>query len=362
MTDDAMHPPIKVGFVLLSPSRAPIPSTRIAVLNMFPLLREAGFAPHIVFEPEQGSQTPNVDGLLPELVAQRYDVIVFQKVHGASVEALAHGLREAGIKTVFALCDVVDVPMAQATDMTVIVTDYLKSLYPAALQHKIRVVHDGIEHPEVIKQDWGSHRGSAAAPLRAVLVTSAEMLRLPVLPALPPWLEVTIVGRYAASPLARLRSARWTYQQLPRHQRLPLLRFLFNRRIRCVPWHPERVYDAMREADIGIIPIERMPVHAPGTPAPDWKVKSENRLTMKMAIGLPVIATPIPSYEPAVQQGVNAYLAETPADWLACLKSLRDPAARAAMGQAARESALRRYSMQEQARLLSTALKELVGK
>src|SRR5450830_70825 len=241
MTDDAMHPPIKVGFVLLSPSRAPIPSTRIAVLNMFPLLREAGFAPHIVFEPEQGSQTPNVDGLLPELVAQRYDVIVFQKVHGASVEALAHGLREAGIKTVFALCDVVDVPMAQATDMTVIVTDYLKSLYPAALQHKIRVVHDGIEHPEVIKQDWGSHRGSAAAPLRAVLVTSAEMLRLPVLPALPPWLEVTIVGRYAAAPPAPAPAA------LPVQPPHPLRALASRARLRChargrYRHHPDRAH------------------------------------------------------------------------------------------------------------------------
>ena len=353
---------IKVGFVLLSHSRAPIPSTRIAALNMFPLLRADGFDPHIAFEPEQGTQTPDVDALLPELVAGAFDIIVFQKVHGASVERLAHGLRAAGIKTVFALCDVVDVAMARATDMTVIVTDYLKSLYPADLQNKIRVVHDGIEHPDIHKHDWGTHRGSAAQPLRAVLVTSAELYRLPALPPLPEWLQVTIVGRYAPSVLARLRSARWRYQGLENGaDKIALLRFLANRRIRCVPWHPQKVYDAMCAADIGIIPIDTVPAHLAGTPAPDWKVKSENRLTMKMAVGLPVVATPIPSYEPVVTQGENAWLARDAAEWLRCLDALRDPAARAAMGQAARASALRRYSMQEQARLLAAALREVLA-
>ena len=360
MTESAL---IKVGFALLSNSRAPIPSTRIAALNMLPLLRADGFDPHIVFEPAVGTQTPDVAALLPALLAARFDAIVFQKVHGASVEALAHGLRAAGIKTVFALCDVVDVAMARATDMTVIVTDYLKSLYPPSLQHKIRVVHDGIEKPDLCKRDWGSHRGSARVPLRAVLVTSAVLHRLPVLPTLPPWLQVTIVGRYAATPLARLSAARWSFQRAHgRTEKLAVLRFLANRRIRCLPWHPQRVYDAMCAADIGIIPIEAAPPHLAGTPAPGWKVKSENRLTMKMAIGLPVIATPIPSYQPVVTQGVDAYLAADADAWLTCLEALREPAARAAMGQAARAAALRRYSMQEQARLLAAALREVLGR
>src|SRR5437870_4093220 len=38
------HPmtPVKIGFVLLSNSRNPLPSTRIAALNMVPFLRAAG--------------------------------------------------------------------------------------------------------------------------------------------------------------------------------------------------------------------------------------------------------------------------------------------------------------------------------
>jgi hypothetical protein len=256
---------IKVGFVLLSNSRNPIPSTRIAILNMLPFLRAGGFDPHIVFEPAEGTQTPEVAGLLPRLVAERFQVIVFQKVHGASVEALAQSLRLAGIKTVFALCDVIDVPMARATDMTVVVTDYLKSLYPRELQGKIRVVHDGIEEPGLHKSDWGRHHGSAAQPLRAVLVTSAELDRLPVIASVPPWLQITIVGRYAVSRLQRLRRARWSLlEQQGARARLDYLRFLGDRRIRCVAWDPVAVYARMRQADIGIIPIYTAPPHVEG--------------------------------------------------------------------------------------------------
>jgi glycosyltransferase involved in cell wall biosynthesis len=330
---------------------------------MLPFLRDAGFDPHIVFEPAAGTETPEVSALLPLLVAEHFQVIVFQKVHGPSVEALADSLRRAGIKTVFALCDVVDVPMARATDMSVVVTDFLKSLYPPELQGKIRVVHDGIEHPVVHKTDWGRGRGSAARPLRAVLVTSVHLTRLPVITEVPPWLRVAIVGRYFPTRLQRLREVRWDLAvQRDWRTRVDYLRFLGNRRIECVAWDPFGVYARMCEADIGIIPIDTLPAHTPGLAAPSWKVKSENRLTMKMAIGLPVIATPIPSYEPVIEQGHTGFLARSAAEWMACFEQLRDPDRRAAIGTAARQAALRRYSMQEQARLLVAALRELVGK
>jgi glycosyltransferase involved in cell wall biosynthesis len=112
----------------------------------------------------------------------------------------------------------------------------------------------------------------------------------------------------------------------------------------------------MRQADIGIIPIDASPAHEPGSNAPKWKVKSENRLTMKMCAGLPVVATPIPAYEPVIEQGHNGFLARSRRDWIQCLEALRDPDARREIGQRARESVLVRYSMDEQARRLIAVL------
>jgi hypothetical protein len=356
--------PIKIGFVLLSNSQHPIPSTRIAVLNMFPFLRSANFEPHIVFEPADGTETPDVSGLAPRLLAEGFGMVCFQKVHGSSVVQLARQLTAAGVKTVYCVCDLVDVAMAEATDATIVVTDYLKSLYPSTLQPKIHVVHDGIEHPDVHKTNWNRHRGSRSHPLRAVLVTSAVLDRLPIISAPPEWLEVTIVGRYPPleQSLQRVREARWMFaRQRDLRARLAYLRFLANRRIQCLAWDPVDVYDKMRAADIAIIPIDTWPEHEPSKLPPSWKVKSENRLTMKMCVGLPVIATPIPSYEPVIQQGRNGFLAHTPQEWAEYLDALRDPVLRHAVGEQARESVLERYSMQEQARRLLEVLHGLMG-
>lgn len=354
-----MSKTVKVGFVLLSNSRRPIPSTRIAVLNMFPFLRAAHYEPHIVFEPESGAERPDVSGLGPRIVAEGFDIVVFQKVMGPSVEALVRELGQAGVRTVFCVCDVVDPVMAELTDATVTVTDFLKSLYPAPLRHKIHVVHDGIEHPELERLPVSTRRGTRADPLRAVLVTSASLESVPQIVTPPSWLSVTIVGRYAPGTLQRLREARWAL--VLRHRgaaRLAYLRFLANRRIRCVPWHADTVYDHMRAADIGIIPVDDQPGADPAK-VPSWQVKSENRLSMKMSLGLPVVATPIPSYLPLVKQGENGFLARSPGEWMACLETLRDPLARERIGREARASVLLRYSREEQSRLLIAVLASL---
>jgi len=352
----------KVGFVLLSNSEKPIPSTRIAALNMFPFLHTAQFDPHIVFDPVRNSETPDVSGLLAGRLQQDgFRIVVFQKIYGDSVVSLARDLRVVGIKTVFCVCDVVEPGMCDATDATITVTDHLKSLYPFALQHKIAVAHDGIERPALHKADRGNHHGSMTRPLRAVLVTSVELDRLPVLINPPAWLQVTIVGRYPAKSewLQRLRQ---TYRNMNRQSdwvsKLRYLGFLANPRIKRLAWDADHVYTALQESDIGIIPIE---TEVERSALPGWQVKSENRLTLKMAVGLPVVATPIPAYEPVVQQGVNAFLAHSRSDWIACLSALRDPALRRNMGSQARQTALLEYSMPRQAERLVAVFRALIA-
>jgi hypothetical protein len=61
-------------------------------------------------------------------------------VHGASVEALVRELGEAGGRSV---CCVRDVAV-EATDATVVVSGFLKSLYPAASWR----ICSGCQHPQ----------------------------------------------------------------------------------------------------------------------------------------------------------------------------------------------------------------------
>lgn len=352
--------PVKIGFVLLSPARAPIPSTRVAALNLFPFLRRSGYEPVVLFEPDVPSERPDVQLDAERVAAEGIRIVCFQKVGGPSVLALVQALRRVGVKTVFLVCDLVDAEMAAATDATLVVTDFLRSLYPLALQPRIHVVHDGIERPEVQQAAPREDRGTPERPLNAVLVTSAYLERLPLIGLPPPWLRVTVVGRYGGERGWRYaRTVQWHVRQQPGwRQRWECLRLHLHPRIRLVPWHPDGVYDELRRADLGVIPIET-PASADGR-VPSWQVKSENRLTLKMAVGLPVIATPIPAYEPVVQDGSNACFARSPQEWRQRLEQLRDPALRLAMGRAARESVVQRYSMAAQAQRFIAAVQPLL--
>lgn len=328
---------------------------------MLPFLRAAQFDPHIIFSPSQSNEVPDLTGLAANIQTDGFHIVYFQKVHGNSALSLVHELRSMGIKTVFGVCDLVDEAMANATDATVTVTNYLKSLYPTGLHHKVFVVHDGIEQPTLHKIDWGENTGSRWQPLRAVLVTSVALDRLPVLITPPSWLQVTIVGRYPASTdwQQRFRETRWLFAGQPGWPaRLNHLRFLTSQRIKRQAWNAEQVYTAMEKADIGIIPIE---TQADTGAMKGWQVKSENRLTLKMAMGLPVVATPIPAYEPVIVQGQNGFLANSKTEWLQALTALRDPTLRRAIGQKARQSALANYSMDVQAEKLIGVLRGLIS-
>jgi glycosyltransferase involved in cell wall biosynthesis len=162
--------------------------------------------------------------------------------------------------------------------------------------------------------------------------------------------------------MRRMREIRWNFSRITNSsKRLAYLRFLSNPRIRLVSWDPVTVYEHMKNADIGIIPVDTSPDIDSELNQPSfWQVKSENRLSMKMCVGLPVIATPIPSYEPLIDQGRNGFLANSLEEWMGCLNTLRNPDLRREIGEQARASVVSRFSMDEQARLLIEVLREVL--
>ena len=101
---------------------------------------------------------------------------------------------------------------------------------------------------------------------------------------LPSWLEVRIVGRYAneQQTVQRLREAWWDFSKLNGFKsRFRYLEFLANSRVRRIGWSPTKVYDVMKDSDIGILPIDTSDNAADDGDPFQWKVKSENRLTLK---------------------------------------------------------------------------------
>ena len=349
----------RVGFILASNSLTPLASTRISVLNMLPFLKAKGYDPLIVFEPSTATETPDLAGLTETMAALDIDIAYFQKVHGVSVHQQLAACKLAGIKTIYGVCDRVDNDMVQAVDITIVVTEFLKQIHAIGIQSRIRVVHDGIERPELALKQYRLSTVTNARP-RAAIVTSSALTTIPVLKRWGQrYLDITVIGRYEEhSSLAQtLRTRlRLTFATSKWPDLAQLLGYGFN----AEPWHIERVYDYLLQTEIGIIPIDMRPDPLPGHDVSYWEVKSENRLTLLMALGLPVIASPVPAYLNIIEQGVNGYLAHDRGDWIHAMLRLRDAEHRRTIGCAARATVINRYSLQEQARKLISILDELV--
>jgi hypothetical protein len=340
-----------IGFALLSGVQNAAPSTRIACLNLFPHLQVLEVEPRVIFDPPQAFLEPDMIGVAERAAENRCDAVVFQKIRGASVLRCVARLRELGIASIYCNCDLVDEAMVSAVDRTAAVTEYLRSWYAPSLQPSIDVVHDGIERPELHK--LSSPRGGRTA-LQAAFVTSHEVYALPVVGVPPaPW-HLGMVGNYPREASQRVRSLRWAIMREPGlRAALATLRTALHPRITRISWSIDGVYEKLLRADIGLIPVDTSYIgFNPDAPVPSWQLKSENRLTLMMALGLPVIATPIPSYQSVIENGLNGFLAITRRDWTRCFNELRDPALREEMGARARRSVIERYSPVLQAQKL----------
>jgi len=61
--------------------------------------------------------------------------------------------------------------------------------------------------------------------------------------------------------------------------------------------------------------------------------KTANRVTFGMSLGIPVVATPIPSYEKVITDGLNGFLPKDELQWEECLTLLRDSSFREKIGK-----------------------------
>jgi len=317
---------------------------------MFPYLRAANYEPHILFEPTGSAEMPDISGLMEQISNEGVEIVYFQKVRGPSVVKEAQKFSAAGVKTVYGVCDLVDNEMARVTDATIVVTEFLKGQYDPIYQLKIHVVHDGIERPEFHKGFSRPRRNQRQKNqrLRAVLVTSSSLYQIPIIDTPPRFIDITVVGHYPPNPswLYAAKKTYWALCSLESHsEKLNYLTRLVNKGFKTVNWDIDTVYQMMLKADVGIIPVNM-------NEASQWQLSSENRLTLNMGIGLPVIASPVPSYKLVIEQGKNGYIAETRDDWVKYLKELSDPKLREMMGQCARYSVINRFSKEEQARKL----------
>lgn len=117
-----------------------------------------------------------------------------------------------------------------------------------------------------------------------------------------------------------------------------------------IPWSADTWPDDMSKCDVILCP-QRTEVQ----PA-----KSNVKITTAMALGMPVIGSPIQSYKEVVVQGENGFLAEAQGEWYDALAMLKDPALRKKVGEAAKAS-VGAYSLENITKEWGSTLTDLIN-
>jgi glycosyltransferase involved in cell wall biosynthesis len=120
-----------------------------------------------------------------------------------------------------------------------------------------------------------------------------------------------------------------------------------------VPWTEESEAGALRELDVGILPL----------PDDRWtRGKCAFKALQYMAAAVPVVASPVGMNREVVREGVTGYLASTGRDWVSFLGRLLDgPTLRETMGGAGRRRVSEEYSTEALTPPLAEALRRAAG-
>lgn len=342
---------MKIGWIL-SGNRH-IAGARLQGFLMHEEFLRRGISSEIIYYPEHHDVDVPLDvAHADEWIRQGFSCIVFQKVCGENAERLARHLLNHGIRVVYIACNLQGFNMVECCPATIAVSQFLKRTFGYRFRKKITFIEDPVEVPgDVFKRDYRSRdknlrlvyvAGEPPSPYLNDLVlldapgveiteisssnkgTSTEALKLAKPKTFPAkiwkmvkridihdWAWKWCYHRFRQREMRRIQSCRSMTSIMPLH----------------LDWSLDSVFDRVLDADVAVIPCELQY---------EWSLaKSGNRLLMFMALGMPVIASPLPAYRELMREagGEDWMIAHTRADWRKAQARWRDEDVRREMGR-----------------------------
>jgi hypothetical protein len=246
------------------------------------------------------------------------DIVVFQKISGPTTVSVLKMLKDEGINTVFIDCDY---PLkrseAELATVTVCPSEYLAEAYRQEGISNVIVIPDTYEatfppHPQPknnrkLRCVWFGYMD----PIREIELQSLRKLFSKHFSDM----ELVVV----AGQQNRLRVT------------------VDNNQTAEIQWDTDKAWDYIKDCDVAVIT---------GSDYFWMQAKSSNRITQAMALGLPVIAYPIPSYEAIIHHGRNGMLSKTSEDWIDALAAMRNPSLRERIARTGYRYARRYFSLE----------------
>lgn len=294
---------LSVGWLLLGDINTG--SSRIHGINIHNYLLRQGIKSAIYQAgPTMNSTLMLTDREQSKVLSSGADILIFQKVFDDKAIAFAQRARKAGKKTIFLLSDKHETKMIGAVDQLVVTSDFLKGYFDNNYGTDAVVIEDAIEVDiGLVKQHSDRER------LELIWVGHSDN-----------WDTLGVIR----DVLNKLNDKTFTLKTVSNHPEAD------------AKWSLDTVTGEILKSDIAVIP----------SLGSEWgNAKSNNRLTMFMALGLPVIASPIPTYVKIVNNGKNGFLAATIEEWMRCLTLLKDATLRQAIGTQARGDVVKVYSI-----------------
>lgn len=285
-------------------------SSRIHGLNISRELNRQGVASFIIQKPgnyqeelEQSYYTQK------KLLKSRLDVVVFQRVH-LKADEFVRKLQAAGTKTVYIMADYFETNMPLLCDHTIVVSDPLKQFLidKGVSKNKIEVIPDAVETDHSICKNYDTEKQTK---IRVVWVGNA--MHWPTLDKIITALKEPEFADYELITISTHENS-------------------------TIQWNLKTIWNDILRCDVAVVPAQ--------TATKEGLAKSNNRVTMFKAIGLPVICSPLPMYKKVINHGVNGYIAESLDEWKKYMLLLKDEKVRMDVGLAGRDDIFKEYSLQ----------------
>jgi hypothetical protein len=251
------------------------------------------------------------------LLFRKGDIVVFQKLVGPATLAALELLRKRGIATVYVDCDFPPkISEAKLATTTVVSSDFFAEIYRAEGISNIRVIGEAFDAIRRPRSKWESRR------LTGVWFGSMDGTKQA---------ELYLLGKFIKHKFPNIT-----------------LVIVSNTRNANLAWNFS--WDEIGQCDFAVVT---------GTDCLASFCKSPNRVVQAMALGLPVIAYPLPSYRPIIRQDRNGLMACGEQEWETALTKISDPIYRKRLAWTGYRYARRHFAIEQIGRQWTSLFKSI---